>query len=73
MAIKKPAKKKNCYFCEKGKDPDYKDYEELRQFMTERARIKSRRQTNLCAKHQRRLAVQIKRARQLALLPYVVM
>ncbi len=72
MAIKKPAKKKTCYFCEQGRDPDYKNYEELRQFMTERARIKSRRQTNLCSKHQRRLAVQIKRARQLALLPYVV-
>ncbi len=72
MAIKRPAKKKTCFFCEAGKEPDYKNYEELRQFMTERARIKSRRQTNLCAKHQKRLALQIKRARQLALLPYVV-
>jgi len=44
----------------------------LRQFLTERARIKSRRQTNLCNRHQKRLALQIKRARQLALLPYVV-
>lgn len=72
MAIKRPTRKKVCYFCENKKEPDYKNYEELRQFMTERARIKSRRQTNLCSKHQRRLALQIKRARQLALLPYVV-
>ncbi len=72
MAIKRPAKRKTCYFCETGKEPDYKNYEELRQFMTERARIKSRRQTNLCNKHQKRLALQIKRARQLALLPYIV-
>ena len=72
MAIKRPAKRKVCYFCKNKKEPDYKNYEELRQFMTERARIKSRRQTNLCNKHQKRLALQIKRARQLALLPYVV-
>ncbi len=72
MAIKRPSKKKVCYFCENKKEPDYKNYEELRKFMTERARIKSRRQTNLCNKHQRKLALQIKRARQLALLPYVV-
>ncbi len=72
MAIKKPSKKKVCYFCENKKEPSYKNYEELRQFMTERARIKSRRQTNLCNKHQKALALQIKRARQLALLPYVV-
>lgn len=72
MAIKRPAKRKVCYFCESKKEPDYKNYEELRQFMTERARIKSRRQTNLCNKHQKKLALQIKRARQLALLPYVV-
>jgi len=72
MAIKRPAKRKGCYFCDTRKEPNYKNYEELRQFMTERARIKSRRQTNLCNKHQRRLALEIKRARQLALLPYVV-
>ncbi len=72
MAIKRPTKRKVCYFCENKKEPDYKNYEELRQFMTDRARIKSRRQTNLCSKHQKRLALQIKRARQLALLPYVV-
>ncbi len=69
MAVKQ---KKTCYFCEQGRDPNYKNYEELRQFMTERARIKSRRQTGLCNRHQKLLALHIKRARQLALLPYVV-
>ncbi|EDP75061.1 30S ribosomal protein S18 [Hydrogenivirga sp. 128-5-R1-1] len=72
MAIKRPARRRVCYYCENKKEPDYKNYEELRQFMTDRARIKSRRQTGLCNKHQKRLALQIKRARQLALLPYVV-
>ncbi len=72
MAIKKPSRKKVCFYCEKKKEPNYKNYEELRQFMTERARIKSRRQTGLCNKHQKQLALHIKRARQLALLPYVV-
>ncbi len=72
MAIKRPAKKKVCFYCEQKRDPDYKNYEEMRQFMTERGKIKSRRQTGLCAKHQRKLGLQIKRARQLALLPYVV-
>ncbi len=68
----KTARKKVCIYCEQKREPNYKNYEELRNFMTERGRIKSRKQTGLCAKHQRRLAVQIKRARQLGLLPYVV-
>ncbi|SHK41038.1 30S ribosomal protein S18 [Thermocrinis minervae] len=72
MQVKKPAKK-TCYFCEQGKDPSYRDYEELRNFMSERGRIIGRRQTGVCAKHQRKLSVAIKRARQLALLPYVIM
>ncbi|NPB07227.1 MAG: 30S ribosomal protein S18 [Aquificae bacterium] len=71
MAVR-TARKKVCMYCEQKREPDYKNYEELRQFLTERGRIKSRKQTGLCAKHQRRLAVQIKRARQLGLLPYVV-
>ena len=48
----------------------YKNPEFLATFLTERARIKPRKQTGLCAKHQRRLAREIKRARQLILLPY---
>ncbi|ADC88810.1 ribosomal protein S18 [Thermocrinis albus DSM 14484] len=71
MEVKKS--KKVCYFCDQKKDPSYKNYQELAQFLSERGKIIGRRQNNLCAKHQRILAREIKRARQLALLPYVVM
>ncbi|WP_333784129.1 30S ribosomal protein S18 [Thermocrinis sp.] len=71
MEIKKTAKK-SCYFCEKGKDPSYKNYEELAKFISERGKIIGRRQTGICSKHQRMLAREIKRARQLGLLPYVI-
>ncbi len=60
-----------CAFClEKTKVIDYKDLSTLRRFLTERGKIKSRRKTGTCAKHQRRLAVAVKRARHLALLPF---
>jgi len=49
---------------------DYKDVETLRRYLTDRGKIKPRRQTGTCAKHQRKLAVAIKRARHLALLPF---
>jgi small subunit ribosomal protein S18 len=64
-------RRKVCAFClEKTKTIDYKDVSTLRRFLTERGKIKSRRKTGTCAKHQRRLAVAVKRARHLALLPY---
>ncbi len=71
MEIKKTAKK-SCYFCEKGKDPSYKNYEELVRFISERGKIIGRRQTGICPKHQRMLAREIKRARQLGLIPYLI-
>lgn len=71
MEIKKGAKK-SCYFCERDKEPSYKDYEELRRFISERGKIIGRRQTGVCFKHQRIVAREIKRARQLALLPYLI-
>ena len=49
---------------------DYKDVNLLRNYITEHGKIKARRKTGTCAKHQRRLASAIKRARHLALLPY---
>lgn len=59
-----------CAFClEKTQVIDYKDVSTLRRFVTERGKIKGRRKSGTCAKHQRRLAVAIKRARHLALLP----
>jgi len=54
------------------KDPSYKNYEELRRYLSERGKIIGRRQTGVCAKHQRMLSKEIKKARQLALLPYLV-
>ncbi|HFD38350.1 MAG TPA: 30S ribosomal protein S18 [Anaerolineae bacterium] len=64
-------RRKVCAFClEKTKTIDYKDVATLRRYLTERGKIRSRRKTGTCAKHQRRLAVAIKRARHLALLPF---
>ncbi len=60
-----------CPFCEqKVREVDYKQFDELRRYLTERGKIKPRRKNATCAKHQRRLAVAIKRARHLALLPF---
>ena len=50
---------------------DYKDVNRLRKFTTERGKIMPRRMSGVCAKHQRELAVAIKRSRQVALMPYV--
>jgi small subunit ribosomal protein S18 len=64
-------RKKVCAFClEKTKAIDYKDLATLRRYVTERGKIKNRRKTGTCAKHQRRLAIAIKRARHLALMPF---
>ena len=65
-------KKKVCRFCTQKLKIDYKEPEALRRFITERGKILPRRITGTCAKHQRKLAVEIKRARVLALLPYGV-
>lgn len=65
-------RKKYCKFCADKKEPDYKDVEYLRQFISERGKIIPRRISGTCGKHQRKLSVEIKKARQLALLPYVI-
>ena len=63
---------KVCQFCvDKIDSIDYKDVARLRRFMSERAKILPRRVTGTCARHQRDLTVAIKRARQIALLPFV--
>ena len=65
-------RKKVCIFCQdKVNDIDYKDTAKLRKFISERAKILPRRVSGNCALHQRQLTVAIKRARQMALLPYV--
>jgi small subunit ribosomal protein S18 len=64
-------RRKVCVFCvDKIKDIDYKDTGRLRRFISDRGKIDPRRKTGTCAKHQRRLAVALKRARFMALLPY---
>ncbi len=63
---------KVCQFCvEKTKKIDYKSPEQLRRFVSDRGKIRPRRQPGTCARHQRHLALAIKRARHLALLPFV--
>ena len=65
-------RRKVCQFCvDKIDSIDYKDVARLRRFMSERAKILPRRVTGTCARHQRDLTVAIKRARQIALLPFV--
>ncbi len=66
------AKKKLCAFCQDKIDYiDYKDTAKLRRFISERAKILPRRITGTCALHQRQLTIAIKRARHMALLPYI--
>ncbi len=60
-----------CPFCKKNTQPDYKDYKNLLPFISDRARILGGARTGVCARHQRLLAREIKRARHLGLLPFV--
>ena len=70
--FKKIAKKKVCQFCVDHADEiDYKDVAKLKRYVTEKGKILPRRQTGVCSYHQRELANAIKRARNVALLPYV--
>lgn len=64
-------KKKVCKFCTQKLKIDYKDSDGLRRFTTERGKILPRRITGTCAKHQRSLALAVKRARVIAILPFV--
>jgi small subunit ribosomal protein S18 len=69
--VRKP-KKKVCVFC-KGKDMlqiDYKDTTLLRKYISDRGKIRARRVTGNCSQHQRDVAVAVKNAREMALLPY---
>ena len=69
--IRKAPRKKVCAFClEKATAIDYKDVNKLKKYVTERGKMLPRRMTGVCASHQRLLATAIKRARQVALLPY---
>lgn len=68
----RPVKSKPCVFCKENiAYVDYKDYNVLRRFTSDRGKVRARRVTGLCPKHQREAASAIKRAREMALLPYV--
>jgi small subunit ribosomal protein S18 len=78
MTRKKASRKKlvqrpiatDCYFCDNSALPDYKNYELLRKFISDRAKIMGKKRTGVCSKHQRKLGTEIKRARHLGLLPF---
>ena len=70
---RRPFRKKgpSCPFCaDKERKINYKDVDSIRYFLTERGKIKPRRRAGTCARHQRMVAREIKRARHLALIPY---
>jgi small subunit ribosomal protein S18 len=67
-----PIRRRNCYFCkEKIAEIDYKNINQLRRYISERGKIRSRRITGACRRHQVQVAQAVKRAREMALLPYV--
>lgn len=65
------ARRRYCYYCnEKIEDVDYKANTVLMRFVSDKGKIRSRRVTGACRSHQRQVAVAVKRAREMALLPY---
>ena len=67
-----PGRRKCCFFCKSKVDEvDYKNVNELRRYVSEKGKIRNRRISGACRRHQRQVAVAVKRARELALLPYV--
>jgi small subunit ribosomal protein S18 len=67
-----PGRRKSCFFCKSKVDEvDYKNVNELRRYVSEKGKIRNRRISGACRRHQRQVAVAVKRAREIALLPYV--
>ena len=65
-------RRKSCFFCKTKVDEiDYKEFQSLRRFLSDKGKIRSRRITGACRRHQNQLSNAVKRARELALLPYV--
>lgn len=62
---------KNCHFCENNKKIDYKETKDFAPFLDDQAKIIKKKETRLCVKHQKKLTRAIKRARFLALIPFV--
>ncbi|OGG00034.1 30S ribosomal protein S18 [Candidatus Gottesmanbacteria bacterium RIFCSPHIGHO2_02_FULL_39_14] len=80
MARSKPVRRirkriiriKNCPYCKLKSEPDYKDTENLKHYLSERGKILPRSLTGICQKHQLRLSRSIKQARFMAFLPFIV-
>jgi small subunit ribosomal protein S18 len=69
---RRPVRRKKCKFClDRVEHVDYKDERRLRRFMTDRGKITPRRITGTCARHQRMLSAAVRRARIVALVPFV--
>ena len=67
-----PGRRKSCRFCrDKVDEIDYKNIAQLRRYLSEKGKIRSRRITGACRRHQLQVASAVKRAREMALLPYV--
>ena len=64
-------RRKVCVFCGKDNTIDYTDVNKLKRYVSERGKILPRRVTGNCAKHQRAITVAVKRARHMAIMPYV--
>ena len=65
-----PSRRRSCPFCkEKTNEVDFRDFSALRRLMSEKGKIRSRRVTGACRRHQSQVAVAVKRAREMALLP----
>lgn len=64
-------KAKNCPLCASGVEVDYKDVTLLKKHLSERGKIQGRARTGICARHQRQITKNVKRARVMALLPFV--
>ena len=62
---------RNCPFCKNKTNPDYKDADTLTRYISDRAKILGKDRTGICAKHQRRMSQALKRARHLALIPFI--
>jgi small subunit ribosomal protein S18 len=67
------SRRRYCHFCkEKVEEVDYKYHSLLRRFISDKGKIKPRRTSGSCRRHQRQVALAVKRAREMALLPYVI-
>lgn len=64
--------KRNCLFCKTNINPDYKDFETLKKYVSDRIKILGKDRTGVCAKHQRKISREVKRARVLGLLPFTL-